>query len=82
MRYNEDFGAESVGDEGEKEVKVQSRELEEKWWRQFYANLGWLPGGLHWSLWDEETSPISEAWLGLTGMVPGVIALQDAWSTC
>lgn len=82
LRYNEDFGAESVGEEGEKEMKVQSRELEQRWWRELYANMGWLPGGLHWSLWDEESSPISEAWLGVTGMVPGVIALQDAWRTC
>lgn len=79
LRYNEDFGAESVGSQGEKELKVQSKELEEKWWRELYANLGWLPNGLHWSLWDEESSPISEAWLGITGMVPGFIALQDAW---
>lgn len=79
LRYNEDFGAEGVGEQGEKEAKVQSKELEEKWWRELYANLGWLPGGLHWSLWDEESSPFSEAWLGITGMVPGVIALQDAW---
>lgn len=82
LRYNEEFGAEKVDTEGEKEVKVQSRELEQRWWRELYANLGWLPGGLHWSLWDEESSPISEAMLGMTGMVPGVIALQDAWRTC
>ena len=79
LRYNEDFGAESVQDEDDKQVKAQSMELEKRWRRSLYSTLAWLPSTLHLSFYDEESSPISESWLGLSGMISGVIGLQDAW---
>ncbi|CAK3862628.1 hypothetical protein AC579_5741 [Lecanosticta acicola] len=81
LKYNEDFGAEEV-DEDEKDKKdfsIQSRALEKRWWRSLYINLGWLPPTFHLSFYDEERSPVSEGWVGFSGMVPGLIALQDAW---
>lgn len=79
LQYNEDFGAESHVDLGEKKMKIQSKELEQRWWQDLYSNLGWLPSSIHWSFFDEDLSPISESAIGLGGMVPGVIALRKAW---
>jgi hypothetical protein len=79
LRFNEELGAEEVGVRDEKVVRVQSRELEEKWWRDLYANLGWLPWSVHWSLYDQERSPVSEAMIGIGGMVSGIVRLKEAW---
>ncbi|KXS94678.1 hypothetical protein AC578_10086 [Pseudocercospora eumusae] len=79
LQYNEDFGAESYVDVGEKEMKMQSKELENKWWHDLYANLGWLPSSVHFSFFDEDTSPITESAIGLGGMVPGIVALRQVW---
>jgi hypothetical protein len=78
MQYNEEFGAENVND---KQVRAVSKELEEKWWRQLYAYLGWLPGALHWSAERgvDEEGLFGEGILAIGGLVPGFIALQDAW---
>ncbi|SMY21899.1 unnamed protein product [Zymoseptoria tritici ST99CH_1A5] len=79
LRWEEEFGAERV--EGEKEVEVKSVELEKKWWRELYAYLGWLPGALHWSfdVGEDGEGLFGEGMLAVSGLVPGVIALQDNW---
>lgn len=78
LKFNEEFGAEKV-DADDKAVKVQSKELEQRWWKDLYVNAGWVAPSLHYSFHDEELSPVSEAWMGLSGMIPGVIALREAW---
>lgn len=76
MQFKEDFGAEKV----ESEVGVQSKELEERWWRDLFSSLGWVPATVLFGYRDsEEMSPGNEAWLGLGGMIPGVIGLKEAW---
>lgn len=79
LRYNEDFGAQETSDEGEKRVKIRSEALKRRWRGDFWANMGWLPVTLHWSFTDEGDSPVNESWLGLGGMVPGVVGLLNAW---
>jgi hypothetical protein len=59
-------------------VKVQSAELEKKWWRELYLTALSFPLAIHWSF-SRGTSPISEALFAGCGMVAGVIGLQDAW---
>ncbi|KAK4904524.1 hypothetical protein LTR49_026044 [Elasticomyces elasticus] len=81
LRYNEDFGAKNEdGDSDPKvnvaEVKVQSEELRRKWHSDFYANAGWLPLTLHWSFADDT---LSETWIGLFGMLPGIAMLRHVW---
>lgn len=78
MQFNEEFGAQTVG-EGEKEVKVQSQELERKWWNEVYLNAGWLPLTLHWSFEDPAHSPVSETWIGICGMLAGVSGFRKVW---
>ena len=89
LRYNEDLGAQ---EEKEKEtsgggitarkgtVTVQSEALKKQWQRDFYAVAGWAPLTLHWSFADESQSPVSQTWLGLCGMVPGIVGLMNAWN--
>lgn len=85
LRYNEEFGAKAEQQDEPKmgvagsEVKVQSEALKKRWQRDFYANAGWFPLTLHWSFEDESSSPMSETWIGICGMVPGVIGLMNAW---
>ncbi|TKA57874.1 hypothetical protein B0A55_11486 [Friedmanniomyces simplex] len=85
LRYNEEFGAKaetsspSSGVEVDGVVKVQSEALRKKWYRDFYANAGWFPLTLHWSFEDGGIAPLSDSWIGLFGMVPGVVALKDVW---
>lgn len=76
LRFNEEFGAQN---EEDKEVKVRSKALEKKWRRDLYANAGWIIPTLHWSAYSNEEPTMNEALLGLSGMIPGVLALQDAW---
>lgn len=78
LKYNEDFGAEKV-DEDDKAMKVQSKELEQRWWKDLYANMGWFAPSLHYSYHNNEHSPFAESLLGLSGMIPGAIALREAW---
>jgi hypothetical protein len=59
-------------------VKVQSAELEKRWWRELYLTVLSFPQAIHWSF-GQGTSPISEAVFAGCGMVAGVIGLQDAW---
>jgi hypothetical protein len=59
-------------------VKVQSAELEKKWWRELYLTALSFPLAIHWSF-INGTSPISEAVFAGCGIVAGVIGLQDAW---
>lgn len=59
--------------------KVQSAQLEKRWWRQFYVTAASIPLAVHWS-YDEGRSPISEAVFAGCGMIAGVIELQDAWA--
>jgi len=77
LRYNEDFGAEETDDS--KQVKIQSKELERRWHRSFYANAGWFPVTLHYSFEHESDSPVSDSWLGICGMIPGIIGFRDVW---
>ena len=77
LKYNEDFGAEAAEDE--RKVKVESKELEGRWHRSFYANAGWFPLTLHWSFEDETRSPVNETSIGVCGMVPGIVGFLDAW---
>ncbi|KAK4505672.1 hypothetical protein PRZ48_003637 [Zasmidium cellare] len=78
LKYNEEFGAEKV-DQDDKEIKVQSKELEQRWWKDLYANAGWFAPSLHYSFHNEEHSPVREGWLGLSGLIPATIALREAW---
>ncbi|KAK3109931.1 hypothetical protein LTR53_016304 [Teratosphaeriaceae sp. CCFEE 6253] len=84
LRYNEDFGAkaEPTGTSDVKAegiVTVQSEALKQKWHRDFYANAGWFPLTLHWSFEDASTAPLSDTWIGLFGMIPGVVTLREVW---
>ena len=79
LRFNEEFGAEQKEDRQEEKVTVQSKELEKRWQRDLYSNAGWFAPTLHRSMYDESQSPVSEAWMGLSGMIPGVLAFQDVW---
>jgi hypothetical protein len=60
-------------------VKVQSAELEKRWWRQLYVTAASIPLAVHWSFDDFSRSPVSEAVFAGCGMVAGIIGLQDAW---
>lgn len=79
LGWREELGAEKIGDDDGEMAKVQSKELEGRWKRQFFANAGWLPMTLHWSYVDEMNSPVREIWQGVAGLIPSVIGLQDAW---
>ena len=59
-------------------VKVQSAELEKRWWRELYLTALSFPLAIHRSL-NYGTSPVSEALFAGCGMVAGAIGLQDAW---
>ena len=59
--------------------KVQSAELEKRWWRQLYVTAASIPLAVHWSFEDFGRSPVSEALFAGCGMIAGVIGLQDAW---
>jgi hypothetical protein len=60
-------------------VKLQSAELEKKWWRQLYTTAASIPLAVHWSFDESYTSPISEAVFAGCGMIAGIIGFQDAW---
>ena len=60
-------------------VKVQSAELEKRWWRQLYVTAASIPLAVHWSFEDLGRSPVSEAVFAGCGVIAGVIGLQDAW---
>ncbi|RMY97531.1 hypothetical protein D0862_08015 [Hortaea werneckii] len=79
LRYREEFGAKEAEEVDGKEFKIQSEALRRKWQRDAYADAGWLPVTLHWSFEDENNSPVSDTWLGLGGMIPGVIGFWNAW---
>jgi hypothetical protein len=63
----------------EKLVRVQSAELEKRWWRQLYVTAASIPLAVHWSFEDISKSPVSEAVFAGCGMVAGIIGWQDAW---
>ncbi|KAK5122086.1 hypothetical protein LTR85_004332 [Meristemomyces frigidus] len=85
LRYNEGYGAKVKQDDGAgasvagNEITVQSEALRRRWQRDFYANAGWLPLTLHWSFEDASLSPVSDTWLGLCGIVPGIVGLVNIW---
>jgi hypothetical protein len=60
-------------------VKLQSAELEKRWWRQLYTTAASIPLAVHWSFDDSYTSPISETVFAGCGMIAGIIGFQDAW---
>lgn len=60
-------------------IKVQSAELEKRWWRQLYVTAASIPLAVHWSFENIGRSPVSEALFAGCGMIAGVIGLQDAW---
>lgn len=76
LRWEERLGAER---EGEKEVEVQSEALKRKWTRQVWTDAGWLGVMFGWSFVGEGDGPVSEVWEGVSGLVPSVVMLQDAW---
>lgn len=59
-------------------VKVQSAELEKRWWRELYLTVLSFPQAVHWSF-SYGASPIGEAVFAGCGMIAGAIGLQDAW---
>jgi hypothetical protein len=59
-------------------VKVQSAELEKRWWRELYLTALSFPLAIHRSF-NQGMSPVSEALFAGCGMIAGVIGLQDAW---
>lgn len=73
LKFNEDFGAQS---EDAKEVKIQSKELEQRWWRDLYVNAAWFPQTVHWST---EDGCVPEHWIGVCGTVAGVIGFKERW---
>ncbi|KAK1084949.1 hypothetical protein LTR33_002379 [Friedmanniomyces endolithicus] len=82
LRFNEEFGARdaaAVSSSEGSEVKIQSEALRKKWYGDFYVNAGWLPLRLHWSFEDESVVPLGDTWIGLFGMVPGLVALKEVW---
>ncbi len=82
LRFNEEFGARdaaAVSSSEGSEVKIQSEALRKKWYGDFYVNAGWLPLTLHWSFEDESVVPLGDTWIGLFGMVPGLVALKEVW---
>ncbi|KAK3680210.1 hypothetical protein LTR78_000588 [Recurvomyces mirabilis] len=78
LRYNEDFGAKAT-DTDDGRVTTQSVALKKKWKADFYANAGWFPLTLQSSFEDQTHGPLSETWIGLFGMIPGIVALKDVW---
>jgi hypothetical protein len=60
-------------------VKLQSAELEKRWWRQLYMTAASIPLAVHWSFDDVYASPISETVFAGCGMIAGIIGFQDAW---
>ncbi|GAB7331207.1 hypothetical protein MBLNU13_g02674t1 [Cladosporium sp. NU13] len=60
-------------------IKVQSVELEKRWWRQLYVTAASIPLAVHWSFEDFSRSPVSEALFAGCGVIAGIIGLQDAW---
>jgi hypothetical protein len=77
LQYNEEFGAQ--GKPAEEEFRVKSEELKKRWARGACATIGWIAPTLYLSYEDPLESPVSESWMGASGMVPGIIALQDVW---
>jgi hypothetical protein len=59
-------------------VKVQSAELEKRWWRELYLTALSFPLAIHRSF-NEGMGPVGEVLFAGCGMVAGVIGLQDAW---
>lgn len=78
-------GAESVVEAvgaGEKEEKMarEAREREEgRWWREIVVNLAYAPMTVHWSL---EGGLLSEAQVGMLGVVVGCVGIGEAWRGC
>ncbi|EME86003.1 uncharacterized protein MYCFIDRAFT_100305, partial [Pseudocercospora fijiensis CIRAD86] len=77
--YSSRFWLAEVMIEGLRLLRVRHKELEARWWQDVYANLGWLPSSVHFSFFDEDTSPITESAIGLGGVIPGIVALREAW---
>ncbi|KAK5119070.1 hypothetical protein LTR62_000281 [Meristemomyces frigidus] len=80
LRYNEDFGAKNTtSDEDEGMVRIESEALRRKWQSEFYVGAGWLPLTLQRSFGDQSAGPLDETWIGICGMIPGIIALGNVW---
>jgi hypothetical protein len=78
LQFNEEFGAQSRG--SDEIAKVKSEELKRRWARELFATVGWIAPTLYLSYEDPLDSPVSEAWMGISGIVPGIISLQDVWT--
>jgi hypothetical protein len=83
LQYNEEFGAQGKAAEEhlnvESKVNVNSEELKKRWVGDLCATVGWIAPTLYLSYEDPLESPVSESWMGISGIVPGIIALQDVW---
>jgi hypothetical protein len=77
LQYNEEFGAQ--GKATRENTEIQSEELQQRWARDLCATIGWIAPTLYLSYEDPLESPVSESWMGISGIVPGIIALQDVW---
>lgn len=58
---------------------VKSKEADRQWQLDFYRNASWAPLAYHWSVRDGE-SPVTETYLGLLGMFPGIVRLRGLWA--
>lgn len=77
LQYNEEFGAQ--GNAATADLQVKSEELKKRWNRDLCATIGWIAPTSYLSYEDPLESPVSESWMGISGIVPGIIALQDVW---
>ncbi|MCJ1466577.1 hypothetical protein MMC07_005197 [Pseudocyphellaria aurata] len=80
MTRPEKSNAAFVTEDGEKESKLQQRELQwnqqQRWWRQAVVNGAFFPLTLHSSM-DEGL--LGDRWVGLLGMVAAEVTLRQAW---
>lgn len=56
-----------------KELETINRD---KWWRDAILNSAYAPMTLHWSTQD---GVLNETWIGVLGLVAGVVGLRQAW---
>lgn len=66
----------------EKEAKENTtarRQADRQWQLDFYRNASFAPLAYHWSVADGK-SPLTETWVGLFGMFPGILRLQGLWA--
>lgn len=63
----------------QKSDKFVSRAADRQWQLDFYRNASFAPLAYHWYL-EDGKSPLTETWLGLFGMFPGIVRLRGLWA--